>query len=67
VLAGTATFYLVDGREDYIVRAPGDVDAVEIDATHRAILEESFATERVPLSSTPAWPELSELEFHTDG
>jgi hypothetical protein len=63
VLAGTATIYLVGGRSDYIVRAPGDVDRVDIDSDHAAQLEESFATEAVPLSSTPAWPELSEREF----
>lgn len=63
VLAGTATVYLVDGRDDYLVRAPGDVDRVEIGSDHAAQLTESFATEEVPLSSTPAWAELSEREF----
>jgi hypothetical protein len=67
VLAGTATIYLVGGRSDYIVRAPGDVDRVDIDTDHAAKLEESFATETVPLSSTPAWPELSEREFEAHG
>lgn len=63
VLAGTATVYLVPGRSDYLVRSVGDVEAVDVGADHAAALVAMYPTEQVPLSSTPAWPELSEREF----
>ena len=63
ILAGAATIYLVPGRSDYVVRAPGDVDAVTVATSHADELLERYPTEEVPLSSTPAWPELSDAEF----
>lgn len=70
ILVGTATVYLLgrDGAkiDGYVVRSPGDVDAVTFEHGHAGTLVEKYATERVPLSATPAWPELSARAFAAD-